>query len=139
MRIAWDEYPATASYDELIAPGGTPRRGAGALIDFLSDLGPAELATRQKAADVAIRSMGITFTVYHEEGGSIDRAWPLDIIPRVIALDEWRPIEAGLQQRALALNLFIDDIYHAQRIVRDGVFPREYLANSVNYRSQCVG
>ena len=139
MRIAWDEYPATASYDELIAPGGTPRRGAGALIDFLTDLGPAELATRQKAADVAIRSMGITFTVYHQEGGSIDRAWPLDIIPRVIALDEWRRIEAGLQQRALALNLFIDDIYHAQRIVRDGVFPREYLANSVNYRSQCVG
>jgi uncharacterized circularly permuted ATP-grasp superfamily protein len=139
MRIAWDEYPATASYDELIAPGGMPRRGAAALIDFLTDLGPGELATRQKAAEVAIRSMGITFTVYHQEGGSIDRAWPLDIIPRVIALDEWRRIEAGLQQRALALNLFIDDIYHAQRIVRDGVFPREYLANSVNYRSQCVG
>jgi uncharacterized circularly permuted ATP-grasp superfamily protein len=77
--------------------------------------------------------------VYHEEGGSIDRAWPLDIIPRVIALDEWRRIEAGLQQRAQALNLFIDDIYHEQRIVRDGVFPREHLANSANYRAQCAG
>src|SRR5580658_1085743 len=124
MSIAWDTYPAAATFDELIAPGGSPRPGASALIEFLSALGSEELATRQKAADVAIRSMGITFTVYHEEGGSIDRAWPLDIIPRVIALDEWRRIEAGLEQRALALNMFIDDIYHAQRIVNDDVFPR---------------
>src|SRR5476651_1773183 len=139
MRIAWEEYPASASFDELIGPGGAPRPAATALIEFLSALGPDELAVRQKAADVAIRSMGITFTVYHEEGGSIDRAWPLDIIPRVIALDEWRRIEAGLQQRAQALNMFIDDIYHEQRIVRDGVFPRSYLADSANFRSQCVG
>jgi uncharacterized circularly permuted ATP-grasp superfamily protein len=139
MRIAWDDYPATASFDELIGPGGTPRLAARALIEFLSALGPEELAARQKAAEVAIRAMGITFTVYHEEGGSIDRAWPLDIIPRVIALDEWRRIEAGLQQRAQALNLFIDDIYHDQRIVQDGVFPREHLANSANYRPQCAG
>ncbi len=139
MRIAWDDYPATTSFDELIGPGGTPRLAARALIEFLSALGPEELAARQKAAEVAIRSMGITFTVYHEEGGSIDRAWPLDIIPRVIALDEWRRIEAGLQQRAQALNLFIDDIYHDQRIVQDGVFPREHLANSANYRAQCAG
>jgi uncharacterized circularly permuted ATP-grasp superfamily protein len=139
MRIAWDSYPAAASFDELIAPGGLPRPGASALIEYLSALGPEELVTRQRAADVAIRSMGITFTVYHEEGGSIDRAWPLDIIPRVIALEEWRRIEAGLSQRAQALNLFIDDIYHEQRIVRDGVFPREHLANSANFRPQCVG
>jgi uncharacterized circularly permuted ATP-grasp superfamily protein len=139
MKIAWEEYPAAASFDELIGPGGAPRPAAGTLIEYLSALGPQELALRQKAADVAIRSMGITFAVYHEEGGSIDRAWPLDIIPRVIAVDEWRRIEAGLQQRAQALNLFIDDIYHEQRIVRDAVFPRQYLSDSVNFRSQCVG
>jgi uncharacterized circularly permuted ATP-grasp superfamily protein len=139
MRIAWQEYPAAANFDELIAPGGTPRPGASALIEFLSALGPQELMTRQKAAEVAIRTMGITFTVYHEEGGSIDRAWPLDIIPRVIPLHEWRRIEAGLQQRAQALNMFIDDIYHEQRIVQDGVFPRAYLADSANFRPQCVG
>ncbi len=139
MRIAWDDYPSTASFDELIGPGGTARPAASTLIEFLSALGPQELITRQKAADAAIRSMGITFTVYHEEGGSIDRAWPLDIIPRVIPVDEWRRVEAGLQQRAVALNMFIDDIYHDQRIVRDKVFPREYLADSVNFRSQCVG
>jgi uncharacterized circularly permuted ATP-grasp superfamily protein len=139
MRIAWDKYPTSASFDELIGPGGAARPAALTLIEFLSEIGPQELVIRQKAADVAIRNMGITFTVYHEEGGSIDRAWPLDIIPRVIALDEWRRVEAGLQQRARALNMFIDDVYHEQRIVNDGVFPREYLADSVNFRAQCVG
>jgi uncharacterized circularly permuted ATP-grasp superfamily protein len=139
MQIPWHDYPAAASFDELIGPGGQPRAAASALIAFLSDLGGEELVTRQAAADLAIRSMGITFTVYHEEGGSIDRAWPLDIIPRVIAVHEWRRIEAGLRQRTQALNLFIDDIYHQQRIVKDDVFPRQYLLDSVNYRSQCAG
>ncbi|MFT3905306.1 MAG: circularly permuted type 2 ATP-grasp protein [Steroidobacteraceae bacterium] len=139
MAINWQDYPAEPNHDELIASGGVPRRGAAALIKYLGELGSEELATRQKAADAAVRSMGITFTVYHEEGGSIDRSWPLDIMPRVIDLAEWRRIEEGLIQRARALNLFIDDIYHEQRIVKDGVFPMEYLADSVNFRPQCLG
>jgi uncharacterized circularly permuted ATP-grasp superfamily protein len=108
-------------------------------VEYLGTLGVGELMTRQKAAEAAIRGMGITFTVYHQEGGSIDRSWPLDIIPRVIALQEWQRIEAGLRQRARALNLFIDDIYHGQQIVHEGVFPREILADSANFRPQCVG
>jgi uncharacterized circularly permuted ATP-grasp superfamily protein len=83
--------------------------------------------------------MGITFTVYSQQGGSIDRAWPFDIIPRIIAKGEWETIEAGLKQRAQALNLFIDDIYHEQRIVKDKIFPAEILAGSKNFREQCVG
>ncbi|HTP39816.1 MAG TPA: circularly permuted type 2 ATP-grasp protein [Steroidobacteraceae bacterium] len=139
MPINWREYPAAPNHDELVSPDGQPRPAAGALIAYLGSLSSEELMTRQRAAETAIRSMGITFTVYHEEGGSIDRSWPLDIIPRVIDLAEWQRIEAGLVQRARALNLFIDDVYHEQRIVKDGVFPREYLADSVNFRPQCVG
>ncbi len=139
MAIRWTDYPAAPHHDELIAPGGAPRHGAEAVARHLESLGISELTVRQKAAEAAVKAMGITFTVYHEEGGSIDRAWPLDIIPRVIEAAEWRRIDAGLRQRARALNLFIDDIYHAQRIVNDGVFPRQYLADSVNFRSQCVG
>ena len=86
-------------------------------------------ALRQQAAELAIKSMGITFTVYHEQGGSIDRAWPLDIIPRIISRREWVRIEAGLRQRVMALNLFIDDIYHDQRILADGIVPREIIAS----------
>ena len=83
--------------------------------------------------------MGVTFTVYTEEEGSIDRAWPFDIIPRVIPKSEWVQIEAGLKQRVLALNKFIDDLYHEQRIVKDGIFPASLLKDSVNFRKQCIG
>ena len=83
--------------------------------------------------------MGVTFTVYTEEDGSIDRAWPFDIIPRVIARDEWVRIEEGLRQRVQALNLFIDDLYHEQRIIRDRIVPAELIMESKNFRSQCVG
>ncbi|HSN71030.1 MAG TPA: circularly permuted type 2 ATP-grasp protein [Steroidobacteraceae bacterium] len=123
----------------MVGPGGRPRKAARELARYLADLGSDELVVRQHAADLAIKAMGITFTVYHEQGGSIDRAWPLDIVPRTIALSEWQRIEAGLVQRARALNRFIDDIYHDQRIIRDGVFPAEIVATSKNFRSQCVG
>jgi uncharacterized circularly permuted ATP-grasp superfamily protein len=83
--------------------------------------------------------MGITFTVYSEEEGTIDRAWPFDIVPRIIPKSEWDQVEAGLKQRVKALNLFIDDLYHKQKIIKDGVFPAEVLADSKNFRPQCVG
>jgi len=83
--------------------------------------------------------MGITFTVYSEEEGSIDRSWPFDIIPRIIARNEWQLIEKGLKQRVNALNFFIDDIYHKQQIIKDGVFPDTLIADSKNFRPQCVG
>ena len=81
---------------------------------------------------------GITFTVY-SEAGNIDRAWPFDIIPRVMSKKEWTRIEAGLKQRLTALNCFINDLYNEQRIVKDGVFPLEVLEGSKNFRAQCKG
>jgi len=139
MRTQWQAYPAEAFFDELIQPGGTPRPGAGPLLNHLDQLCGADLAERKAAADAAIQGMGITFTVYSEHEGSIDRAWPFDIIPRILTLREWRHIERGLKQRVRALNLFIDDLYHDQRIVKDGVFPAELLADSKNFRPECVG
>jgi uncharacterized circularly permuted ATP-grasp superfamily protein len=82
--------------------------------------------------------MGITFTVY-VEGNNIDRAWPFDIVPRIIERSEWENTHRGLVQRLTALNHFVDDIYHKQRIIKDGVFPAELLAESKNFRRQCVG
>lgn len=140
MAIRWREYPAAGVYDELVRPGGQLRETARALGRRLSALDDAALAKRRAAAELAIQTMGITFTVYSQkEGGSIDRAWPFDIIPRVIPKSEWNRIEEGLKQRVQALNLFIDDLYHDQKIVRDGVFPKEVLAKSKNFRPQCVG
>jgi uncharacterized circularly permuted ATP-grasp superfamily protein len=82
--------------------------------------------------------MGITFTVY-SEGQNIDRAWPFDIVPRTLERSEWAGIEAGLKQRLRALNHFIDDVYHEQRMVKAGRFPRDILESSKNYLAACAG
>jgi uncharacterized circularly permuted ATP-grasp superfamily protein len=139
MSIDWSHYRASGLHDELIGPGGGPRAAGRALLRRLSELGAEEIGVRQQAAELAIKVMGVTFTVYHEQDGSIDRAWPLDIIPRIIALKEWQRIELGLKQRVAALNHFIDDVYHRQRIVKEGVFPQYIIASSKNFRPNCVG
>lgn len=131
-------YAANAAYDESLDASGAPRPAARTVIEHLAALGAEELEARRQAVDAAIMAMGITFTVY-SDAGNIDRAWPFDLVPRVMARSEWLRIEAGLMQRLRALNLFIDDLYNEQRIVRDGVLPREVLAGSRNFREQCRG
>ena len=138
MSLDCRRYPVSGFYDELIAPDGTPRAGAGPLCEYFSGLTDQELGERVEAVDLAIRAMGITFTVY-SEAGNIDRAWPLDVVPRVIPAHEWRRTEAGLKQRLAALNLFIDDLYGDQRILNDGVVPRALIENSRDFRHQCRG
>lgn len=136
--IDWNSYDSKGFYDELLEAPGRPRQAAIELCDVLASFSPQELAERKAAAEIAIQTMGITFTVY-SEGSMIDRAWPFDIVPRIIPANEWRRTEAGLKQRVEALNLFIDDLYHDQRIVKDGVVPAEVLEQSVNFRPQCRG
>jgi uncharacterized circularly permuted ATP-grasp superfamily protein len=138
MEIATSEYADNTAYDELLESGLLPRPAARPLFNYLNSLDQAELAARHRAVDATIKAMGITFTVY-SEAGNIDRAWPLDPIPRVMARAEWERIQNGLKQRLSALNLFINDLYNEQRIVKDGVFPPEVLAGSGNFRPQCAG
>jgi len=138
MDIIHDNYRLNDAYDELIGPDLQPRPAARALFEYLSGEDWAVLGERRKAVEAAIMSMGITFTVY-SDAGNIDRAWPFDIVPRIIALSEWRRIEAGLKQRLKALNLFINDLYNEQLVVKDGVFPIEVLQGSKNFRAQCQG
>jgi uncharacterized circularly permuted ATP-grasp superfamily protein len=132
----WESYGSPGCWDELLI-NGHPRLACEGVVRYLLALGD-KLAERQEAADLAIRSMGITFTVYAESSG-IDRAWPFDVIPRVISIQEWDRISAALVQRLTTLNLFISDLYGAARVVADGVFPAEVLASSVNYRTECQG
>jgi uncharacterized circularly permuted ATP-grasp superfamily protein len=139
MTICWDDYPTDGIHDELILAPGEARPCAEALCAYLASLDDKALAGRVATAEQVIRLMGITFRVYGEDGGTIDRHWPYDLIPRILPLPEWRRIEEGLKQRALALNLFIDDVYHDQRAFADGIVPRELLATSRNFRPECMG
>ncbi|MCG2634113.1 MAG: circularly permuted type 2 ATP-grasp protein [Gammaproteobacteria bacterium] len=138
MSIDWKSYAPAPHYDELISTPGHPRAGARGLARYLSRLDDTELQARKAAAELAILEMGITFTVY-SEGRNIDRVWPFDIVPRIIPGREWTRVEEGLKQRLIALNLFIDDLYGAQRIIKDKVVPKEVLAGSANFRKQCIG
>src|SRR6185436_17022676 len=111
-------YPCTQDYDELIGPDGNPRAAAVGVTDFIESLGHEHLRSRQLAAEADIRALGITFTVY-DNRANIDRQWPFDIIPRIVHGREWARIERGLSQRLFELNLFIDDLYNDQKVVRD--------------------
>ncbi|MFM8292277.1 MAG: circularly permuted type 2 ATP-grasp protein, partial [Planctomycetia bacterium] len=116
------DYELGAAYDEMITPGGMPREHYCPLHERLRGLDPEDLRRRKAMTDLSMRQDGVGFTVYRAEEG-IERVWPMDPVPRIIPAAEWRQIEAGLVQRVTALNLFLWDVYHDQRILRDGVVP----------------
>ena len=138
MEKSWKTYQSDGFYDESITTNGNPRAAASQAIKFLQSLSSEELISRRTAAELAIKEMGISFTVY-TEGGNIDRAWPYDFIPRVITAREWSQLSAGLLQRSRALNCFIDDAYNRQKILADGIVPAEIVLESSNYLSSCQG
>ncbi|MDT8429144.1 MAG: circularly permuted type 2 ATP-grasp protein [Pseudomonadales bacterium] len=138
MRIDWKSYQLGEFFDELISSPGYPRKPARILARYLASLTSEELQQRKAAAELAIKTMGISFTVY-SEAGNIDREWPFDIIPRIISETQWQQTSKGLEQRLRALNCFINDIYNKQQILKDGVVPAALLADSVNFRKECIG
>ncbi|REG84936.1 circularly permuted type 2 ATP-grasp protein [Marinomonas pollencensis] len=132
------QYQSQDFFDELIDPKGKPRAPAKQLLNYLNSLSEEELEKRRLTAEATIQEMGISFTVYTEEG-NIDRAWPFDIVPRTIEAKDWKIAEAGLKQRLKALNLFIDDLYHDQNVINDGIIPAHIIKDSKNFRPECVG
>src|SRR3954447_19086925 len=106
---------------------------AGRLRERFASMSLAEFARRTEAAERALHALGVTFTVY-SDGAAIDRILPFDAIPRVIAAGEWRHIERGVIQRVTALNLLLDDLYHRQMILRDGVLPCDLILGNDHFR-----
>ncbi len=138
MSKIWENYQTDVSFDELIYSNCQPRAGSHSLCQYLNILSRESIEKRKKDAELAIQEMGISFTVYSDEG-NIDRAWPFDIIPRIIEAQEWQFIEKGLTQRLRALNAFISDVYDEQAFIKDGKIPADIINSSKNFRSQCVG
>ncbi len=130
--------PPHGVFDELLTRQNRSRPGLGQLVNFLKKNSLIQLNERRFTAELAIRTMGITFTVY-SEGENIDREWPFDIIPRVLHQKEWQTIERGLKQRLQALNHFITDVYNDEKIIKDKRIPRDILASSKDYRKECRG
>ncbi len=138
MKSIWENYKTDIAYDELMHSEFQPRPVSHGLCQYLNSLKKNDIDKRKMAAELAIMEMGITFTVYSDEG-NIDRAWPFDIIPRIIDAREWRIIEKGLKQRLTALNCFISDVYGEQNFIKEGKIPSETINSSKNFRKECVG
>ncbi len=131
-------YNTDGFYDEVFAPDGSARPAAQMLVERIESFPEGELARRHIAAEHALLRMGITFNVYADEQG-IEKIFPFDLIPRIIDANEWEWIERGLKQRIHALNLFIDDVYHDQKILKDGVVPADVVLSSERYLQPCIG
>jgi uncharacterized circularly permuted ATP-grasp superfamily protein len=136
--MTFAQYDPAEFFDEMFAAAGAPRPAARALTQVIDTLPPGEIERRQRSAERALMAMGITFNVYGQDEGT-ERIFPFDLIPRIVPAAEWKTIERGLKQRIQALNLFIDDIYHERKILKDGVIPAHVLETAASLRRQCQG
>jgi uncharacterized circularly permuted ATP-grasp superfamily protein len=133
-----NSYVPEKTYDEMFDPSGQARNHYAALEGFFDQLGSDELKRRRRSADLSFLHQGVTFTVYGHED-STEKVFPYDIVPRILTAKEWAPIEAGLSQRITALNLFLEDIYHGAKILKDKVLPAHLVYSCRHYLRQMRG
>src|SRR5262249_37393086 len=131
-------YDPGSFFDEMFEASGDPRPHYRKIHERLAAMGPAELDERRRLADVSFLLQGITFAVY-SDGRGTERLFPFDLIPRILPAAEWDRIERGLAQRVIALNLFLQDVYGPQRILRDGKIPRPLVLSCTHFRREVVG
>ena len=125
-------------FDEMFEAPGRVRPHYQVLAEWLSTVSADAFEERRRAVDMSFLNQGIGFTVYGQEEG-IERIFPFDLIPRVIPRDEWSLLERGLVQRVRALNLFLHDVYHEQRILGDGRIPAELVFGARHFRREMIG
>jgi uncharacterized circularly permuted ATP-grasp superfamily protein len=131
-------YNSDGFFCEMLGGKDSPADHTLSIRDRLNRLGLEELRGRARDAELELYSFGITFTVYTQKD-VIDRILPFDVIPRVISAETWSTIEAGVTQRVEALNLFLWDIYHDQKILKDGTVPKDLVLGNKNYCEQMQG
>jgi uncharacterized circularly permuted ATP-grasp superfamily protein len=131
--VILSDYVAPGYYCEM-----TDAAAAAPVRDRLAALSIDALHLRAAAAEAELYNLGITFTVYSDKD-AIDRILPFDVIPRVLSAAEWHQIETGVVQRVTALNLLLHDIYHGQRILKDGVLPADLILGHAQFRPEMQG
>ncbi len=134
----WDQYKVDGLFDEMFTEPGSPRAHYAPVTRRLAKLNSAALDRRRRMADVSFRNQGITFTVYGDQRG-VEKTFPFDLVPRIIPANEWDIIERGLTQRITALNMFCQDIYHDQNILKEGLIPPELIYGAKMFRREMFG
>lgn len=136
--MGFETYDPGDFYDELFVAKDQPRPEAALLIERINSLSAEQLRQQQQAAQIAFFKLGVTFNVYGDNQGA-ERIFPFDIIPRIVSASEWARLEQGLKQRISALNLFLTDIYHEQKIIKDGIIPAELIYSAKGFLKPCMG
>ncbi len=137
MTGVLEHYDQAAFFCEMLGRSGNPPDYTGAIRERLASLDLAALQRRSEDAERELYNLGITFTVYSEKD-AIDRILPFDVIPRVLSRDDWATLEAGVIQRVATLNLFLADIYGAQKSLKDGIVPADLVLGNANYRPEMI-
>ena len=135
MSILSSTYDCGPFCDEMYSAAGTIRPHYRRLAERLETLPEADFQQRRAAIDLAFLRRGVTFTVYNDSEGT-ERIFPFDLIPRIIPASEWKRLEAGLVQRITALNLFLHDLYHQQKILKDKVVPAAQVLSARHFRRE---
>src|SRR6202795_4028679 len=134
-RMQFSSYQTDSFYDEMFEDDGSCRPHVQLVLDVIQSLSDGQLLRYKHAAERLLLQLGITFNVYGDSAGT-ERIFPFDLIPRIVPAHEWDCLERGLCQRIHALNEFIDDIYHEQKTVKDGVIPSEVIQTAASFRPQ---
>jgi len=136
--LAFDEMLMSMAADGLSYTHGQARTHYQVLQQWLSEQSMETLRARHEEAELIFRRVGITFAVYGDDDGT-ERTIPFDIVPRVFPNDQWRHLKAGLIQRVQALNLFLQDVYHDQKILKAGIVPADQVLRNTSYRKAMQG
>jgi len=132
------QLPYGDSFNEASSDGVNPRPHWAPLMESLQTIGPEELERRWGRAERRIRENGITYNIYNDPQGA-NRPWKIDVLPFMIAGDEWRYIEAGIIQRARLLSMLLEDLYGSQTLLANGSFPSELLYANPAFLRPMVG
>ncbi len=136
--MLFNQYNSSDHFDEMFDAEGHCRESSRLLFDHLNAYQKNKLNQLQYTTEKAQISMGMTFNVYSDNKG-IERILHLDLIPRILSSTDWQVLESGLKQRIEAINLFIDDLYHKQKILKDKIVPKEVILSSPDFLQQCIG
>ncbi len=138
MGHHFDDYEIGNFYDEMFSAPGTARPHYQGLLDRFREMPDGEMERKQALATNTFLNQGVTFTVYSDDQGT-ERIFPFDLIPRIIPRREWEHVERGLTQRIRALNLFLCDLYHDQRILKEKIIPEEVILTGKHFRKEFLG
>jgi uncharacterized circularly permuted ATP-grasp superfamily protein len=134
----FDSYEVGDFFDEMFSAPGEVRPHYQKLLERFREMGDGEFAQKRELATMTFLNQGVTFTVYSDNQGT-ERIMPFDMIPRIIPEREWQHVEAGLTQRIRALNMFLHDVYHDQRILKEGIVPAWVIQSAKHFRPEFQG